>query len=1031
MKTAREFPTRWVFPVLITICLLGVPARAQYGGGRGEPNDPYLIYTAEQMNAIGAEPNDWDKHFKLMADVDLAGLGDVPFNIIGVAWPISFTGVFDGNDHTISNFTCNSAGTAHVGLFGHVGTPCGPRRFLCAADLAVGQVTVAHPADDPAPVIKNVRLVDPVVDGNDSGCVGALAGSLGRGTITHCAVVNGIVSGGDSVGGLVGVSSGVITDCFATDGTVSGARYYVGGLVGSADGSIAGSYTTGIVTGEGPTGGLVGHCYGAITRCYSTADVSGSYDLGGLVGCNTGTIDGCYAGGDVAGNGSVGGLVGAQWGSGVVTDCYATGSARGDDWAGGLLGENRGSVTHCYATGEVSPAWGAGGLVGGEYYRSDSVTGCFWDVRASGQSTSQGGTGLATLEMQWAYTYLEAGWDWVGEGENGTAQTWHLPPGGGYPVLTALTGYTLAPLQGSGTPASPYLISSVTELEAIVNYSPFLHYRLAASLDLSGRRWTGPLIGRFAGTFDGNAQTLSHLTIEGGSYAGLFGRLEPGAAVRDLRLVDVNVIGSDEYAGALVGHNQGTLTCCYTSGVVSGSSYCGGMVGWNEDGIVAACHSDSAVDGAYAVGGLVGHNSGGSVAGCYSAGPVSGNWYVGGLLGENSGWVTGCFWDIEASGQATSAGGAALTTGQMQTPETFLAAGWDFLDEASNGTSEIWQMAPGGCGPVLAIFRDYTRPELQGSGTAESPYLIFGAQELGALIHYCPRACYRLAGSVDLSGSRWITAVVPGFGGTFDGDGLAISHLTVEGGAHLGLFGRLEAGGQIRDLGVVDVNVAGSGDCIGALAGSSSYADVVGCHSSGIVSGGQRVGGLIGHNWSAALTDSDSACVVGGDVGVGGLLGRSEWSSVTACCSTGPVAGSERVGGLVGWNTGGSLTACYSTGAVDARQRAGGLVGNNYYGAVTACYSTGFVSAGTYVGGLIGNDLHGILTACFWDTDTSGQATSAGGTAKTTAEMHTAAIFLEAGWDFIDETANGTDEIWWILPKQDYPQLWWELTGEE
>ena len=33
-------------------------------------------------------------------------------------------------------------------------------------------------------------------------------------------------------------------------------------------------------------------------------------------------------------------------------------------------------------------------------------------------------------------------------------------------------------------------------------------------------------------------------------------------------------------------------------------------------------------------------------------------------------------------------------------------------------------------------------------------------------------------------------------------------------------------------------------------------------------------------------------------------------------------------------------------------------------------------------------------------------------------------------WDFIDETANGTDDIWWILEGQDYPRLWWELPAD-
>jgi hypothetical protein len=43
------------------------------------------------------------------------------------------------------------------------------------------------------------------------------------------------------------------------------------------------------------------------------------------------------------------------------------------------------------------------------------------------------------------------------------------------------------------------------------------------------------------------------------------------------------------------------------------------------------------------------------------------------------------------------------------------------------------------------------------------------------------------------------------------------------------------------------------------------------------------------------------------------------------------------------------------------------------------------------------------------------------------AIIQTADTFLKAGWDFIDETANGTEDIWWIDEGKDYPRLWWEL----
>jgi hypothetical protein len=119
------------------------------------------------------------------------------------------------------------------------------------------------------------------------------------------------------------------------------------------------------------------------------------------------------------------------------------------------------------------------------------------------------------------------------------------------------------------------------------------------------------------------------------------------------------------------------------------------------------------------------------------------------------------------------------------------------------------------------------------------------------------------------------------------------------------------------------------------------------------------------------------------------------------------------------------VTHCYSTGRVSGTSRVGGLVGGIAEGDVTQCYSTGAVSGNSYVGGLVGGN-YGDVTGSFWDIQTSGQAKSAGGTGKTAAQMQTAKTFLDAGWDFIGETKNGTEDIWWILEGKDYPHLWWE-----
>jgi len=99
-------------------------------------------------------------------------------------------------------------------------------------------------------------------------------------------------------------------------------------------------------------------------------------------------------------------------------------------------------------------------------------------------------------------------------------------------------------------------------------------------------------------------------------------------------------------------------------------------------------------------------------------------------------------------------------------------------------------------------------------------------------------------------------------------------------------------------------------------------------------------------------------------------------------------------------------------------------------GSVTQCYSTGKVSGKDHVGALAAWNYGGRVTASFWDIQTSGQATSDGGTGKTTAQMQTAKTFLDAGWDFVGEAANGTEDLWWILEGKDYPRLWWENAGQ-
>jgi hypothetical protein len=703
----------------------------KYGGGTGEPNDPYLIYTAEQMNEIGLHEEDQDKHFKLMADIDLSAYSGTAFNMIGVhtrggGW---FAGVFDGDNHTISNFTYTSTTySGYVGIFAYIR---GAR-------------------------INNLGLIDPNIDAETGARVGSLAGVLLEGTITNCYVAGGKISGERNVGGLVGTND---------------------------DGTVSNCYSTCSVDGSDDVGGLVGRNDSLVTVSYSRASVTGQNDVGGLVGYNSygaETIN-CYARGDILGQMFVGGLV-------------------GNNVTGGRGGPRPGTIRNCYSAAAVSGDEQVGGLAG--HNEDGGVSGSFWDIEASGQTTSYGGSPKTTAEMQDPNTFMDAGWGFVGT-TRASCDVWAEPDGGGYPVFW----WQLSPLPelptfsgGTGEPDNPYLISTADELNSIGNTPELMasSFRLIADIDLAGVDFC--IVARqlypFRGTFDGDGYTISNFsyTSAEASCVGLFGYVV-GAEIRNLGLISPHLnVERGNYHGSLVGClDAGTITNCYVeAGSISGNLGVGGLVGRSD--------------------------SGSTITDSYCTGAVAGSREVGGLLGANRGIVTNC-----------------------------------------------WST----CG-------------------------IEARNDTGGLVG--------------------------------DNDGSIMNSWS-----HAGVYGR---------------------DAVGGLVGRNAPGEIVNCYARGNVAGHWYVGGLVGSN-------------------------------------------SERIGRLPG-----TIRNCYSATVVPTNSQSGGLVGNN---------------------------MGGEVRDSFWDIETSGQTSSYGGTPKTTAEMQSAGTFLDAGWDFVDETQNGTEDIWWILEGQDYPRLWWEL----
>ena len=182
-------------------------------------------------------------------------------------------------------------------------------------------------------------------------------------------------------------------------------------------------------------GGITAYnSYGTISNCSVSGAIYGNELVGSIAGANDGMIYGCCSSADVVCNGERGGgIVGDNW-YGTVKDCYMTGTVLGYVKLGGIAGFCNGYVTNCYSTAKVD-----GSGICGYCFGDGEVENCFWDVEISeiGESGDQnyGAVGKTTKEMQTLTTYVDSGWDFVGEDENGNDDYWKFFNGGYYPVL--------------------------------------------------------------------------------------------------------------------------------------------------------------------------------------------------------------------------------------------------------------------------------------------------------------------------------------------------------------------------------------------------------------------------------------------------------------------------------------------------------------------------------------------------------------------------------------------------------------------
>lgn len=617
-----------------------------FTGGDGSPENPYQVSSRADLEAVNAAPL---AHYILVNDISLADVTYVG-PLVG-----TFGGVFDGNGHSIQSFQLNvpSILVSFLGLFSEISE---------------------------TGVVKGLQLEYLSIETTSLGPIGGLTGS-NKGQIIHC-TVSGSINLGRSVqqaGGLCGRNTGQIINSASSCVIRAGENSeQIGGLCGiMASGSIINSKFSGsiVVENSREIGGVCGKISGAclIENSISTGNMTAlgqSYYVGGICGYNDGGwVDNCYASGMISGK-IVGGICGKL-------DNYSR--------QGGFPER----IFNCYSTASLS-----GGTLGGICgYAIDveRVMGCFWNVEASGVTTSYGGSGKTTLEMLNSNTFKNAGWDidvvWYCSSGYPTLRWEDAPQAGPHTVIfhagthgqitsgpstqlvphtlnavspkvsadsgwafmgwtPALTGIvedtTLTAVyeqwQGEGTADNPYLVTSRQHLEGI-NRNLAAHYRLANDLDLTGVEYGQSVIAdaqsdpAFTGSFDGAGYIIRNLTInrlvgsDNYDHVGLFGDLGNGSAVRNLRIEGAKVY-CREWGGSEYLHGGGSI---------------GILAGLASAADIRNCSVEGEVLGEENVGLLAGSVTGGAILQCFTEGRVDGRWKVGGLVGRASSEIIDCF----------------------------------------------------------------------------------------------------------------------------------------------------------------------------------------------------------------------------------------------------------------------------------------------------------------------------------------------------------------------------------------------------
>ena len=1078
LKLNGEFPTETLalYDASVGMKLITLKTAPAAFEGTGKAESPFLIKTKADLMKLGKITTNARQyfpgvHFLQTADIDLeqdtafTGICDALTDYDDMLW----AGIYDGGGHTLHNMKLSFIDWQKAPTATTLGTPLSSSGSRSSFQKGLfGQIA----ADG---VVRNLTIASDC-QLQFWGYAGAIAG-CNYGTIENCKNFAAVTAYNNTAGGIVGSlkQGGLVRNCLNA-GSVKVGITYAGGIAGQNEGTIDASMNTGSVkTGVLSTlatndktstaGGIVGAMRGGVMRNVANAGLVQAYkEAGGLSGVLNGTLT-------HDGNNDI--YSSMNYGTVFCSELASTGAIAGDGYhsdakienvkfdaqATGLLAaaNDRISGAEAMTTASLTSGTAPKGFadsvwtfVKGRYpvlRRFDTEP----QVVAASQIVLTAAQGENVRQMRHNATLSAAdGTSWVlVEGSKFTVSgnTLSVPSTTTMVVDTitatlhgfmrpyALRAVYALPLNGTGSPDSPYQISSVADWDTVATYMNSAqnsfdgqYFKLMNDIDFSNAEfipWAADGTTAFNGVFLGSGHTVKGITYRATTAnQGAFCYVGATGEVRDLT-VQGAITSTLANVGGMAGRVKGTLRNCVSEMTVSSTGTGTGGVAalalagarfedCENHGAVTSTHGTVAGIAARAEGGTIFKNSKNSGTITYYGGAVATR-NVGGIVAySNPATYEGCVNTGEIVGKsAAHVGGIVGLCTEMDTLRLINCHNEGKVDGAS-GVGGVLGFTTNAVNdkPTIVAIGCYNTGDI--SSTISTTWGTAGV--LGNLTpHSYVADCYN-TGSVSAKSAQFTSGV---WGSCYDGMSTD-QHSTIK---------RCYNTGTVTGAKYV-------GGVGGRLLGFST---VDSCYNTAQVSGQLGVAGignvvlgrevLLNHCWNTGnVTATSNGC--GGIDGVG-----NRTAYAVNCWNTGKIgsATTTNVGGL-GGQSGTIYVNCYNRGEVTGSRSVGGLVGLPFSAARNKsatsfynCYNAGRVAVApsdTTSGNIVGSghvgDTHAqaswnstnVVENTYYVTDFGKFATDSLATSTTVRDLAALTAWAApsidiagvkpAGWDWLD-----------------------------